>query len=81
MILPLPSPNRVLKLCLSNLLAKMTILSSDGASFCLKSIRYRDIEIRVDSASPSPKRVLIHCISNRLAKMTILSSDGASLCL
>ena len=32
---PCPSPKRVLKPYVSNCLAKTTILSSDGASFCL----------------------------------------------
>ena len=32
---PHPIPNRVLKLCVSNYLAKRTIMSSDGASFSL----------------------------------------------
>ena len=76
---PPPIPNGVLKLCVTNYLAKMTIVSSDGASFFFFGIRYRVIERRVDSAPhPSPNRVLKFCVSNCLAKTSILSSDGAN---
>ena len=75
---PLPSPNRVLKLCVSNCLAKTSILSIDGASFSFYGIKYRVIEKRVDSAlHPSPNRVLKPCVSNYLAKTSILPIDGA----
>ena len=76
---PPPLPNRVLKLYVSNCLAKMSIQSIDGASFSFQEIRYRVIESRVDSAPhPSPNRVLKLCMSNCLAKTIILSSDGAT---
>ena len=76
---PPPLPNRVLKLYVSNCLAKMSIQSIDGASFSFQGIKYRVIERRVDSApNPSPDGVLKLSMSNYLAKTIILSSHGAS---
>ena len=64
-----PSPNRVLKLSLSNCLAKTSILSIDGANFSFYGMKYRVIEKRVDFAPrPSPNR----------AKTSVLSSERAS---
>ena len=64
---------------MSNCLAKISILSSDGASFSFQEVKYRVIERRVDSAPhPSPNRVLKFCVSNCLAETIILSSDGAT---
>ena len=74
-----PSPNRVLKFCVSNCLAKTSMLSRNGASFSVEGLTDRVIGRRVDSAPhPSPNRVLKLCVSNCLAKTSILSSDGAS---